>query len=115
MRRDLRTGHDEPLTPPGLVMQGTEDVSPDGRRLAYNERTEKGAYNLWTLALTGPAAPSLIRRSPFNETRMRFAPDGDHYTFMSDESGRSEVYCHASLRPERHGFQRWWGRRSLEP
>ena len=92
VRRDLRTGHDEPLTPPALVMQGADDVSPDGRRLAYDERTEKGAYNLWTLALTGPAAPSLIRRSPFNETRMRFAPDGDHYTFTSDESGRSEVY-----------------------
>ena len=104
VRRDLRTGHDEPLTPPGLLMLGTGDVSPDGRRLAYEERTEKGAYNLWTLALTGPAAPSLIWRSPFNETRMRFAPDGDHYTFTSDESGRSEVYCHASPRPERLWF-----------
>jgi dipeptidyl aminopeptidase/acylaminoacyl peptidase len=26
------------------------------------------------------------------ETRFRFAPDSDHYTFTSDESGRAEVY-----------------------
>ena len=54
VRRDLRTDRDEPLAPPGLVMQGADDVSPDGRLLAYEERTEQGAFNLWTLSLTGP-------------------------------------------------------------
>ena len=92
VRRDLRTGRDEPLCRRGCMMQGADDVSPDGRRLAYEERTEQGAFNLWTMPLTGPAAPSLIRQSPFNETQFRFAPDGDHYTFTSDESGRAEVY-----------------------
>ncbi len=92
VRRDLRTGHDEPLVPQGLLMQGADDVSPDGRRLAYEERTDKGGFNLWTLSLTGPVTPTRIRQSPFNETSFRFAPDGDHYTFTSDESGRPEVY-----------------------
>jgi hypothetical protein len=92
MRRDLRTGRDEPLMPEGLRLQGPDDVSPDGRRLAYEERTEAGPFNLWTMLLTGTATPSQIRSSPFNETRFRFAPDGDHYTFTSDESGRGEVY-----------------------
>jgi len=91
MRRDLRTGHDEPLLPQGR-MQGPEDVSPDGRRLAYTERTDRGTFNLWTMPLTGPATPSQIRSSPFSETRLRFAPDGDHYSFTSNESGRAEVY-----------------------
>jgi Tol biopolymer transport system component len=92
MRRDLRTGHDEPLLPQGLRMQGADDVSPDGRRLAYEERTDGGGFNLWTLLLTGPVTPSLIRQSRFSETGFRFAPDGDHYTFVSNESGRAEVY-----------------------
>jgi serine/threonine protein kinase/Tol biopolymer transport system component len=92
MRRDLRTGRDERLMPEGLRMQGADDVSPDGRRLAYEERTDAGPFNLWIMPLTGTAAPSQIRSSPFNETRFRFAPDGDHYTFVSDESGRAEVY-----------------------
>ena len=61
MRRDLRTGKDEPLTQ-GLLMQGADDISPDGRRLAYEERTDRGGYNLWTLPLTGPATPTLVRQ-----------------------------------------------------
>jgi Tol biopolymer transport system component len=92
MRRDLRTGRDEPLGGEGLWMQGADDVSPDGQRLAYEERTGSGGFNLWTLPLTRKAAPSLIRQSPFSETEFRFAPDGEHYTFTSDESGRAEVY-----------------------
>ena len=92
VRRDLRTGREEPLMPQGSWMQGADDVSPDGSRLAYEERTAAGTFNLWTLPLTGSAAPSLIRQSTYSETRFRFAPDGDHYTFTSDESGRSEVY-----------------------
>ena len=92
MRRDLRTGKDEPLIPQGILMQGADDISPDGRRLAYEERTDRGGYNLWTLPLTGPATPTLIRQSPFSENQFRFAPDRDHYTFISDESGRAQVY-----------------------
>ena len=92
VRRDFRTGLDVPLVPEGFRMQGADDVSPDGRRLAYEERTEKGTFNLWTLLLTGTASPSPIRSSPFSETGFRFAPDSDHYTFISDESGRAEVY-----------------------
>jgi serine/threonine protein kinase len=92
MRRDLRSGRDEPLTPQGLRMQGPDDVTPDGRLLAYEERTEGGGFNLWTLPLTGAATPSPIRQSPFSENRLRFAPDSDHYMFLSNESGRLEVY-----------------------
>lgn len=92
MRRDLRTGRDEPLLPQGRRMQGTDDVSPDGRWLAYEERTDRGTFNLWTLPLTGTATPSLVRESPFSETQFRFAPDSDHYLYLSDESGREEVY-----------------------
>jgi serine/threonine protein kinase len=92
MRRDLRTGAEEPLVPQGAWMQGADDVSPDGRRLAYEERTDKGGFNLWTVPLAGPRTPSLVRQSPFSETQFRFAPDSEHYTFTSDESGRAEVY-----------------------
>jgi dipeptidyl aminopeptidase/acylaminoacyl peptidase len=33
-----------------------------------------------------------LRQSPFNQEGLRFAPDGRHYSFVSNESGRSEVY-----------------------
>ena len=114
MRRDLRTGHDEPLLPQGR-MQGPDDVSPDGRRLAYQERTDRGTFNLWTMPLdrSGDAVPD--PPSPFSETRLRFAPDGDHYSFTSNESGRAEVYVsRLSGGAEDHGFERRRERRPLE-
>jgi Tol biopolymer transport system component len=92
MRRDLRTGRDEPLMPEGTRLQAPDDVSPDRRQLAYEERTESAPFNLWTMPLMGTATPSQIRSSPYNETRFCFAPDGDHYIFVWDESGRAEVY-----------------------
>ena len=92
MRRDMRTGRDEPLLPQGVRMQGVPDISPDGRLLAFEERTAAGGFNLWTLPLTGVATPTLVRESRFSENSFRFAPDGDHYAFLSNESGRYEVY-----------------------
>ncbi len=120
VRRDLRTGRDEILLPHAQLMQETADVSPDGQRLVYEERTVQGAFNLWTLPLTGSAPPSQIRHSTFNETQFRFAPDGDHYTFLSDESGRPEVYV-SSLSAARKaivsnggGFDARWSRDGRE-
>lgn len=92
MRRDMRTGRDELLLPQGIRMQGVPDISPDGRLLAFEERTAAGGFNLWTLPLTGVTTPTLVRESRFSENLFRFAQDGDHYAFVSNESGRSEVY-----------------------
>jgi eukaryotic-like serine/threonine-protein kinase len=92
MRRDMRTGRDGPLLPQGMRMQGVPDVSPDGRLLAYEERTATGAFNLWTLPLTGAPTPTLVRESRSSENRFQFGQDGDHYAFLSNESGRYEVY-----------------------
>ena len=92
MRRDMRTGRDDGLLPAGGRFQQVNDVSRDGRLLAYDERTDGGHSNLWTLPLQGSATPSRLRQSAFNEVGLRFAPDGQHYSFVSNESGRSEVY-----------------------
>jgi len=92
VRRDLRTGREEFLLPADLHLQQAEDISPDGRLLAYALRTNGGFHNLWTIPVRGTAAPSPLRRSQANEEDMRFAPDGQHYSFISNESGRYEVY-----------------------
>ena len=92
MRRDLRTGRDDAVLPAGGRFQQVNDLSRDGRVLAYEERADGGHSNLWTLPLQGAATPSRLRQSAFNEGGLRFAPDGQHYSFVSNESGRSEVY-----------------------
>jgi Tol biopolymer transport system component len=91
VRRNLATGVHRVLLP-GNTFQDVEDVSPDGSVLAYTERTPSGVANMWTMRLSGPPNPVMLRPSPFHQASVRFSPDGRYYTFVSRESGRPEVY-----------------------
>jgi hypothetical protein len=91
IRRNLATGVDQLLLP-GQAFQEVEDVSPDGDVLAYTERGPSGVSNMWTLRLSGPPSPVMVRPSPFHQRDFRFSPDGRYYTFIASESGRPELY-----------------------
>ena len=59
--------------------------SPDGQVLAFADRGD-----IWLLPRSG--APKPFVQSRFNETTPAFSPDGHWLAYVSDESGRSEVY-----------------------
>ncbi len=90
-RRDLATGKEEQLLS-NRAFQIAHAVSPDGATLVYGERTDRGAFDLWTLPLAGGGKPAPLIQSPANKSEARFSPDGRFIAFLSDESGRSEVY-----------------------
>ena len=73
--------------------------SPDGQLLAFNEINPTTGYDIWVLRLGDPSASSgQIRkaqpflRTPFNEGAARFSPDGRWLAYISNESGRYEIY-----------------------
>ena len=69
------------------------DVSGDGGRLLFHGIEGKGGEDLWSVALPGPAAPERLTNTPrFDEVAPRFSPDGRWIVFVSNESGRGEVY-----------------------
>ncbi|MEO8096419.1 MAG: protein kinase [Acidobacteriota bacterium] len=76
--------------------QGAWDWSRDGRFLLFHTRsndiTSKTASDLWYVPMTGDRKPSVYVQTPFNERQPRFSPDGKWVAYMSDESGRDEVY-----------------------
>jgi eukaryotic-like serine/threonine-protein kinase len=81
--------------------------SPDGHLLAFGEVTPSTGYDIWVLRLGDPSpgpgqVPSAgsgqgrkaepFLRTPFNEAAPQFSPDGRWLAYVSDESGRNEIY-----------------------
>jgi Tol biopolymer transport system component len=91
MRRDLASGVETPLLKPGTFQQA-EDVSPDGRTLIYLQRATAGTSDLWTLPLQGDGPPVPFIQSAFEEEGAMFSADGRFVAFVSNETGRPELY-----------------------
>jgi Tol biopolymer transport system component len=64
--------------------------SPDGSTLAFHERKPDGERDIWVVSPGGDPVPFLL--TPFDERSPRFSPDGKWLAYVSDESGRNEVY-----------------------
>jgi Tol biopolymer transport system component len=89
-RKDLSTLAETAVLPQrGLQMP--VDVSPNGEHLLFVERTG-GESDLWALPLAGNQTPVLVVGGPFDQTDGRISPDGNLVAFVSNESGRPEVY-----------------------
>jgi serine/threonine-protein kinase len=65
--------------------------SPDGQLLAFAEVNPTTGYDIWVLRMSDRKA-QLFLRTPFNESAARFSPDGRWLAYISDESGRFEIY-----------------------
>jgi len=64
--------------------------APDGSTLAFHERKPDGERDIWTVAAGSAPVPFLL--TPFDERLPRFSPDGKWIAYVSDESGRDDVY-----------------------
>ena len=70
--------------------------SPDGRFLMYSDRSPVTALDQWVLPLDKKQPPTVFLNSKFEERSPQFSPpDGRWVAYMSDETGRFEIY----LRP----------------
>jgi eukaryotic-like serine/threonine-protein kinase len=69
--------------------QFPDAISPQGRLLVFDEGGT--TRDLWILPLDG-GAPRPLVVTPFNERGAVLSPDGRWLAFVSDESGRAEVY-----------------------
>jgi len=65
--------------------------SPDGQLLAFNENVNSGGRDIWVLRLSDRKAEPFTQ-TPFIEGAPQFSPDGRWLAYISDESGRPEIY-----------------------
>jgi dipeptidyl aminopeptidase/acylaminoacyl peptidase len=87
---DLGSGVHEPLLPSGPDRNPT-DWSQDGRYIVYEENAPGTNFDLWALEMPERARFPLLRES-FNERSGRLSPNGRFIAYVSDRTGRPEVY-----------------------
>jgi len=66
--------------------------TPDGRTLVFMESDGATGFDIWTLSLDGDRKPHPFLQTPFNELYPDLSPDGRWLAYVSNQSGRAEVY-----------------------
>jgi hypothetical protein len=82
------SGAREELAPGGFVPQ---HFSPDGQFLASQRGNPKTLRDIWVLSLKDRKVTAVVQ-SAKTDVAPRFSPDGRWLAYVSDESGRPEVY-----------------------
>jgi serine/threonine protein kinase len=90
--RDVASGLEPTTLLPPTRPRWPHDVSPDGSVLLYRELSAANQGNLKVLSLTGERRPRDFVASPYDEDEGTFSPDGRWVAYVSDESGRREVF-----------------------
>ncbi len=97
------------------------DVSPDGRHLVYREFNDRTRGYLMVLPLVEERRPWIFLATADDESNADFSPDGRWVAYVSDESGRQEVYAASFPEPTRRvrvssegGIQPRWSRDGKE-
>ncbi len=85
------SGPEERLTT-GERRQSPESWSTDGQAIAFSENGLATGRDIWVLPLLGERKPRPFLRTPFSETGPQFSLDGRWLAYVSDESGRNEIY-----------------------
>lgn len=85
-------GEEKTLSPQSENSQFPWDWSKDGHWLLYSIVDPKTKEDLWALPMQGEGKPEPFLVTDATETDGVFSPDGRFVAYVSDESGRFEVY-----------------------
>jgi serine/threonine protein kinase len=96
-------GQEELLIKLGTPTGWATDWSRDGRFILYQIPGVNTGQDLWIAPQFGDRKPFPYLQTQFNEQEGAFSPDGRWIAYVSDESGRDEIYVQAfPLSGEKH-------------
>jgi dipeptidyl aminopeptidase/acylaminoacyl peptidase len=79
---------------------GCNLAARDGRFLLFTQADVNVAGDLWVVPMENNQKPFALTQTRFDERDARFSPDGRHFVYSSDESGRREIYVNSFPVPE---------------
>jgi serine/threonine-protein kinase len=79
------------------------DVTPDGKSLLVTVYRPETENDIWLAPAAGGGAPRALIASEADENYARLSPDGRWLAYMSDRSGRGEIYVRRF--PDGHSVQ----------
>ena len=72
--------------------QNPSSWHPDGTKLAFVQLEPETSGDIWVLSTKGSPSAEAFVQAPSYESHPEFSPDGHWMAYVSDESGREEVY-----------------------
>ena len=109
------SGSDETVHQSAVLAKDPFSWSPDGRFLVYQEIRPETKWDVWVLPMAGDRKPVPYLRTPANEQSGVISPDGRWMAYLSDETGRGELYVQAFPVPGRKyrvtsdgASKAWW-------
>jgi serine/threonine protein kinase len=69
----------------------TDCWTPDGKRFLFDRQDPATRWDLWIIDIASGTAKPLLA-GPFSEQFARVSPDGRYLAYVSDETGRQEIY-----------------------
>jgi Tol biopolymer transport system component/DNA-binding winged helix-turn-helix (wHTH) protein len=92
--RNADAGGEEASLTTGPLNERVSDWSRDGKFILYTSLHPKTGSDLWRLqrAPSGHWEPHALLATPAQELAPKLSPDGRYVAYISDESGRHEVY-----------------------
>jgi hypothetical protein len=88
------TGREQLLEKPFLesIANYPSSWSPDGTSLLFDRQDKSGKISVWVLPLTGDQKPYVFVETQFDSQIAMFSPDGRWVAYVSNDSGKAEVY-----------------------
>jgi len=85
-------GTEEKIYESDAAIDDGTDWSGDGKNLLFEQSGSKTLQDVWVLPLDGSGSAHALLNSQFSEYHPRFSPDSRWFAYVSNESGRAEVY-----------------------
>jgi eukaryotic-like serine/threonine-protein kinase len=85
-------GPETPIVSSGSLLKYPNAYTPDGRALVFEQITERNGWDMWQVSLDGDRKPQPLLATPYDEQHGTLSRDGKWLAFVTNESGRAEVY-----------------------